>query len=120
MSSRFLGKISQLDLEEKILNIGVVLTLIGVFLPWIGGRWLGEESRTHTGLGFYTSYIGIAVLLLNAYMLCIALVPLFSKTQLVRKAHKAAIRLSIAATSTVLLVASLSVLLQVTFEFRSM
>ncbi|TSC60646.1 MAG: hypothetical protein Greene041662_197 [Candidatus Peregrinibacteria bacterium Greene0416_62] len=69
MSSPFFRKLTTLDLEEQILNGSAIVSLIGVLLPWMGGEWLGGDNVTYTGLGFYTSFIGLAVCLSSILIL---------------------------------------------------
>lgn len=120
MTSLFLRKVAGLDLEEKILNIAVICSLFGMFFPWIEGRWLGNELRTHTGFGFYTSFIGLTVFALNAYILAMTLVPLTSGNQLLSKERKEQVRFYCSAAATVLLLGALSVLTKITFDFQGM
>ena len=68
MAHTFLRKLASLDLEEKILNAGVALTILSMFLPWFGGRWIADELRTYNGFGFYTSFIGLTVFALNGHL----------------------------------------------------
>ncbi len=120
MPSPFVRRLTHLDLEEKILNSGLVLSIIGLCLPWIGGRWLGDETRVHSGLGFYTSFIGFGILALNITALAIVLWPLATGKPLVKKQYRDPIRFACTALSTLLTLTALSVLMKVTFEFQSM
>ena len=38
-----------------------LLAAFGVFLPWMSGDWLGGDSVTYSGFGFYTSYLGLTL-----------------------------------------------------------
>lgn len=120
MARAFLRKIASLSIEEKILNAGLLLTIVSMFFPWFGGRWIGDELRTYNGFGFYTSFIGVTLLALNVYALMITVTPMTSKTQLVRKERRDIVRLCCTTVSTILILASLSVLIRVTFEFQAM
>lgn len=120
MQSTFLRKIAGLSLEEKILNSAVILTCVSIFFPWFGGRWIGGEMRAYSGFGFYTSFIGFALFLLNGYVLAIGMAPLTSSTRLLKKAHENTVRLVCCAASVLLTLAALSVLIRVTFEFQAM
>lgn len=106
-----------LDLEERILNAAALLSLASIFFPWLSGEWLGGDTVTYTGWGFYTSFIGITVFVLLLGLLLITLVPLFGGPILLRKKYRDLVRLFLAVQSTVLLLAALSVLMKVTYEF---
>ena len=106
-----------LDLEEKILNGGVILAIVCMFFPWIGGEWLGGKTVTYSGLGFFTSFLGVTVLLLHLYLLLITLIPLTGGPQLVRKRNKDMIRLVVSALAVILTIGIWSVLTKFTFEF---
>ena len=117
MAPRWIHKLATLDLEERILNAASVTTIVGVFLPWISGEWLGGDSVTYTGLQFYTSFLGIAVLLMQAFIVSLTAIPLATGSALVSRGKHEVIRFALTMQSTVLLVAALSVLTKVTFEF---
>ncbi|MDD5623277.1 MAG: hypothetical protein PHI23_01040 [Candidatus Peribacteraceae bacterium] len=120
MASNFLRKIIGLELEEKILNVGALIGLVGVFLPWIGGERLGGLNTSYSGFGFYTSFIGIVVFLLLLALLLITIVPLTGGPILLRKRHREVARLCLAGAAVILILAALSVLTKVTFEFSRM
>ena len=67
--------ILKLELEEQILNGGALIGLIGVFLPWLSGEWLGGDAITYSGFGFYTSFLGFAVFFLLLFILGITVIP---------------------------------------------
>jgi hypothetical protein len=113
-------RLSSLELEEKILNLASIITIIGVFLPWMGGEWLGGESTAYSGFAFYTSFLGITVLILHIVNILITAIPLTGGPILVRKRNKGLIRFLLTGQATVLILASLSVLTKVTFEFSRM
>lgn len=117
MPLRIVKKVSALDLEEKILNGASLLAFICVFFPWVGGEWLGGKVVTYSGLGFFTSFIGIGILLLHLYVLLITLIPLTKGPVIVSKHNKHTARLLAAGLATILLVAVWSVLTKFTFEF---
>ena len=118
--SRFLRGLQALELEERILNAGALVALVGVFLPWMGGDWLGGDSVSYNGLGFYTSFMGFAILALNLFILLIAIVPLAGGPIIIRKRHREFVRLCASAQSVILVLCSLTVLMRVTFEFTRM
>jgi len=120
MAAKFIRTIVQLDLEEKILNAGALLALAGVFMPWLGGEWLGGEQVTFSGFGFYTSFMGIAVFCMYLGVLLVTVVPAAGGPVLLKKRHRHVARLSATALGTILTLASLSVLTKMTFEFSRM
>lgn len=117
MASPIVRNLQALDLEEKILNGAAFLTLVGLFLPWISGEWMGGESRLHTGFGFFTSFLGFATFLIVATVLAITVVPACGGPVLVKKRHRDLVRLCLAAQSSILVISMLSVLTRITFEF---
>lgn len=120
MPSKFLRSILALELEERILNAAAVIAAASVFLPWMSGEWLGGDAVTYTGFGFYTSFLGLTVFLLNLALVLMTLVPLLGGPVLVRKRYREVLRLVISAQASVLVLAALSVLTKVTFEFSRM
>lgn len=120
MASHFLRKILSLELEEKILNVGILLCMIGTFLPWIGGETLGNLYESHTGFGSYTSFIGIVVFAIALFALLITVIPLTGGPILVRRRYREVLRFCLTAQATVLILAALSVLIKVTLEFSRM
>ena len=120
MASPFFRKVAALELEEQILNAGALLGLFGVFFPWMGGEWLGGDTVDYGGFGFYTSFLGIAIFLLNVYLILITLIPLSGGPVLLRRQNKEIMRLCASALSSILILSALSVLTKVTFEFSRM
>ncbi|MFH0770652.1 MAG: hypothetical protein V1926_04725 [Candidatus Peregrinibacteria bacterium] len=120
MSPNFLQKMRMLQVEEQILNVSAVVAIIGVLLPWTGGQMLGSDSTTYSGLGFYTSFIGLAVLLLHLTIVLITLIPLTGGPVLIRKQYREVAKLFLSLIATILVLAALSVLTKVTFEFSRM
>lgn len=114
---QILRSLASMELEEQILHLGVFVALGGVFLPWIGGEWLGGDSITHSGLGYYTGYMGITIAALHTFVLLIALVPLSGGPQLVSKTKKDSYRFFVCLQATILTLASLSVLTKTTLDF---
>lgn len=118
MSSRnILGRIVALEVEEKILNGAALFAFISVFFPWVGGEWLGGKTVTFNGLGFFTSFIGLTVLLLHTCILLVTIIPITGGPALVKAKYKNVARLLAAALSTLLTIAIWSVLTKFTFEF---
>jgi hypothetical protein len=120
MPARIIRVLQALELEEQILNGAALVGLVGVFLPWINGEWLGGERVTYSGFGFYTSFLGTAVSLLQVFILLVTFLPLFGGPVLLRKRYRETVRMMCALLSTVLVLAALSVLMNVTFEFSRM
>lgn len=117
MPSRWIRTLTALDIEERFLNGGCLVALIGVFLPWISGEWLGGDNVTYSGVQFYTAFLGLAVLLMQVAILLITIVPLATGTVLIPQRNQESVRFLLSMQSTVLLLATLSVLTKVTFEF---
>lgn len=107
-----------LSLEEKILNLGSAVALVCIFFPWVGGEWLGGKHITYSGLGFFTSFIGLTVLLLHLYLILITVIPLTGGPAIVKRHNKDVVRLFVSLLASVLTVAAWSVLTKFTFEFR--
>lgn len=116
MSSQFFRKMMALELEEKILNAGSLVAIAGVFLPWMGGEKLGGAMVSHSGFGFYTAVIGIAVFALHLFVLLITIIPLTGGPVLIRKRYREVVRLCATAQAVILILAALSVLIKVTFD----
>ncbi|MEK7590769.1 MAG: hypothetical protein AAB489_00995 [Patescibacteria group bacterium] len=120
MNARFVRNILKLELEEQILNGGALIGLIGVFLPWLSGEWLGGDAITYSGFGFYTSFLGFAVFFLLLFILGITVIPLAGGPVLIKRRYREFVRFAVALEATLLVLASLSVLTKVTFEFSRM
>jgi len=112
--------IISLDLEEKILNTGSIIAIIGVFLPWLSGEWLGGDSIAYSGFSFFTAFLGTFVFLLHVFLVLVSLVPMTGGPILLKKRFREPVRLAVATQATVLLLAALSVLMKVTLEFSRM
>jgi len=120
MAANFFRRLRALELEEQMLNGGAILAMAGVLMPWVGGYLLGSDSVTHTGLGFYTSFLGLSVLLLNLFILLTTVIPLTGGPVLIKRRHREVVRLCLSAQASILVLAALSVLTKVTFEFSRM
>src|SRR3989344_5021359 len=118
----FLTKLRRLETEEKLLNLGVGLTIVSLFFPWLSGRWIADQVRTDTALSLqsYVSFIGLTILILQGYVLLVTALPLWSERTLLRPEWKHRVRLYCNSVSAILVVAALSVLLKVTFDFPSL
>lgn len=120
MPNSVLRKLTGLDLEEKILNIGSIAAFLGVFMPWAGGEWLGGDSVTYSGFGFYTAYLGIAIFVIHLGILALTISPASGGPALIRKERKDLVRLIAAGQATVLALAALTVIVQTTLDFTRM
>lgn len=116
--SSFFRALAYLEIEEKILNVGALVALVGVFLPWFGGSWFGE-STVWTGFGFYTSFVGLLIFVSLAFILSLTLLPLMGY-QVIRKSVKDVIRLIVSLECVLLTIVTWSVLTNVTFDRAQM
>ncbi len=108
---------ASLDLEERILNGAALFALLSVFFPWLSGEWPGGELDSYSGFSFYTSFIGWIIFLLLLTLISVTFSPMLGGPVLIRRKHKEITRLCIAAQTTILSIAALSVLMKVTYEF---
>ena len=129
MFTRLSRSLKTLELAEQILNIAAFIALISVFFPWFSGEWLRKETAaasdvsffsSFSGLGFFTSFIGLTILLLHAFILLVTLIPIGGGPVIVKKRYKEVVRLYAASQAVILVLAALSVLTKVTFEFPRM
>ncbi len=104
-----------MELEEKVLHIGVLVCILGLFVPWIGGQWSGNVQQW-SGFGSYTGFIGHVVLLVQLFVLFITISPLLGGPVLIRKANRHFVRLSLSCICTILLVMSFTVLFRLTSQ----
>lgn len=112
----FLQKALHLELEEKFLNGAAFIALLSIFFPWVGGEWLGRPV-TYSGVGFFISFIGILIVLLDAALLLATFLPLYGGPRLFRDERTDTVRLLLASQAVVLTVAAWSVLTEFTLEF---
>ncbi len=117
MQKGLIGRLLSMELEEKILNGSSFFALVCVFFPWIGGEWLGGKTVTYSGLGFFTSFIGLVILLLHVFILSVTLIPLTGGPAIIQKNKKDGVRFLAALFSAVLTIAVWSVHTKFTFEF---
>lgn len=120
MPPRLSRVLQAMEIEERLLNLGAFVGCIGVFLPWIAGDWLGGEKVSYGGLGFYTKFLGICILLLCLFLLAVSLVPALGGPVIVKRRFREITRLWASAQAVILTMATLSVLMRVTFEFTHM
>lgn len=115
MFSTFTRVLRGLELEEKVLHTGLVLCVLGLFVPWVGGQWVGEEQQWN-GFGFHTGFIGHAVLGVDLFIVAMTLSPLLGGPILVRKTIRNTVRFILCGITSVLLIASFTVLFRLTSE----
>lgn len=119
MWNRIKHALAALDLEERILNGSTLASLIFLFFPWLSGETLSREHVTYSGLQSYVSYLGWSVLLLHFAILLMTLLPLAGLPSFVRREWKMTVRLWLSTQAAVLILASLSVLARVTYEYTA-
>jgi hypothetical protein len=115
MIDRYIRLLRDMELEEKVLHTGVIICFFGLLLPWIGGQWYGSAQQWN-GFGFYTGFIGHFVLVLQLYIVIIALSPLLGGPVIVRKVSRNSVRLFCSSICLILLIAAFTVLLRLTSE----
>lgn len=112
--------LSALDLEERILNGSTLASLVFLFFPWLSGELAGREPVSYSGLESHVSYIGGAILILHVAILLITILPVIGAPVMIKRAWRATMRLWFAIQAAVLILAALSVLTRVTYEFRGL
>lgn len=117
MLERLKKAYATMDLEERMVNGSALFALLGTFLPWLSGEWLGGDAVTFNAFGFYTSFIGLVIFLLLNFVLVISLAPPLGGPRLIRRENTCRIRLFALLQTSILLLATLSVLANVTLEF---
>ncbi len=115
-----LRKLMRLPLEEKILNGASVVAALGVIFPWMSGEWLGGETVSLSGFGFYTSFLGLGLFFLHIYILLMTIIPLTGGPVVVRKEHREVVRLIAASFAAILALSALSVLTKFSLDFSRM
>lgn len=113
--NRIVRMIRALELEEKVLHTGIVVSMIGLFFPWIGGQWFGTAEQWN-GFGFHTGYIGHFVFLMLLYSFSITASPLLGGPVVLRKSRRNSVRLLLGIVSTSLLVSAFTILFRLTSE----
>lgn len=120
MDRAFLRKITSMEMAERVLNGGALVGMLGVFLPWISGEWLGGEPLHYSGLQSYTAFHGIGILALNVFILSMTLIPLAGGPIIVTQQKKNVLRLLASSQVVILTLLAFSVLTSITFEFSHM
>ena len=112
--STLINAIRHLEIEEKILNIGSLVALFGVFMPWFGGEWFGEQT-VWTGFGFYTSFVGLLVFLSQVFILSLTVLPILGY-QIVRPSLRDLLRLIVGLECVLLGIVVWSILTNIAFD----
>jgi hypothetical protein len=120
MASRLLRSLRSLDMEERILNGAALFAVISVFLPWMSGEWLGEDYVSYSGFESFTSFIGFVIFTLNVALLAFTFVPIFGGPHMLHRHMRDIVRFAIAAQSSILCVAAISVLTLLTYDYTRM
>ncbi len=115
MFEKFTRVLRGLELEEKVLHVGLVLCVLGLFAPWVGGQWVGEEQQWN-GFGFHTGFIGHTVFAIAIFIVAMTLSPLLGGPVLVRKVIRNTVRFILCAVTSILLIASFTILFRLTSE----
>ena len=116
MFQRLRRAMSAMEFEEKILHIGLLISFVSLFFPWLTGGSYGEGEFYGNGFSFRTGFIGHAVLIIDVFVLCMVLSPLLGGPILIRKSIRMTLRLFLLSISTALLIGAMTVLLRLTFE----
>ncbi len=115
MYEKLLRILRAMELEEKVLHIGVLLCLFGLLLPWVGVQLYGNIQQWG-GFGYHTGYIGQAVFLIQIWLIAMTVSPLLNGPILVRKSRRNTVRLLLSGLCTCLILAAFTILLRLTFE----
>jgi len=116
--SSLLRAIRYLEIEEKILNLGALVAIIGIFVPWFGGEWFGEPA-VWSGFQFYTSFVGLLIFLGHLFVLSITVFPLMGY-QIIKPAIRDLLRLVVSLECVLLTIVSWSVLTNISFDRSQM
>lgn len=118
MNEKLLRFLTTMELEEKVLHIGVLVCILSIFFPWLGGQWYGVTQQW-SGFGSYTGFIGHTVVLLQVFIVMMTLSPLLGGPVIVRKANRNSVRLLLSVLCTIFLAASFSILMRLTSEIST-
>lgn len=111
---------SGLDLEERILASASVFAFISVFFPWMSGQWLSDDAVSYSGVQFFTAYIGIAIAICTLTVFILTVVPAAGGQLPLKRKQRETLRVSLSLLATVLTLAALSVLINVTYDYTRM
>ena len=105
--------LKSMELEEKVLHIGVLLCSAGLFFPW-----LNDSVQQWNGFGYHTGYMGHAVFVIQIVILSITLSPMCGGPIIVRRQNRHSVRLMLSSIALVLLMSSFTVLFRVSNELH--
>lgn len=111
-----LYRIKHFSLEEKIIQISLLTSLISCFLPWLTNKSNIYDDATFTALGFNTSYIGYAIILLLSVNIALVLVPTIANKHVISVQHRQYVRFHASLITTILILAILSIYTKMTSE----
>lgn len=115
MYDKLLRALRGMELEEKILHSGVLICLVSLLLPWIGGQTYGAD-QSWNGFGFHTGFIGHEVLGIQLLIMSMTFSPMLGGPIIVKRSKRSSIRLLLSIVSTVLLISAFTVILRLTSE----
>ncbi len=116
MFEKLIKALRAMELEEKILLAGIIVSAVGIFLPWLTVGSYGEVRTYGNGFSFRTGFIGHFVFLIDLFILTMTASPLLGGPVIVRKSLRSVASLLLSALAGALLVAAFTVLLRLTFE----
>ncbi len=119
MFDKFSRILKGMELEEKVLHTGVLLCLLGLFVPWAGGVWAGETQQWN-GFGFYTGFIGHLIVLAELFIVAMTLSPLLDGPVIVRKAARNFVRFLLCVIISILLIGCFTILLRLTSQISGL
>lgn len=117
MQLRLKRILANLDLEDRILTTASMIAFISVFLPWMSGQSGIEEEVSYSGVQFFTAYIGIAIALCSMGAFLITIVPATGGQLPLKRKQSETLRVALSLLASVLTLAALSVLINVTYDF---
>lgn len=120
MAQSFKRILSGLDLEDRILSAASLFAFISVFFPWMSGQWLSDDAVSYSGVQFFTAYIGIAVALCALAVCAMTILPATGVQLPFKRRQREILRVTFALLATVLTLAALSVLINVTYDYTRM
>lgn len=116
MYERIIRALRGMELEEKVVHVGLLLCGVGLFLPWLSGGAYGESFVWNNGFDFRTGLIGHLVFVIVLFLFFVTISPLLGGPIIIRKAFRIPLRLALICLSTILLLVSFSILFRATFE----
>ncbi len=120
MTSRIQRLLVTLDLEERILTCACLSAFVSVFFPWLSGQWLSDEFASYSGVEFFTAWLGVLIALMYAGVLVLTIVPAAGGPVMMKRKHREIARVLLSGQATILTLAALSVLINVTYDYTRM